>query len=957
MLRKVVRWCSGLYLAWVLLVVFLLWPLLNVLPHHLIREHLHREFHSELILFNPFTLTLEVRRAVLHDSDRSPMVSADYLQANLGIASLWRRALWLQDVTVLGPRVNLVSNPDGELNLLAMLPERSEPQPATPAGDPFPLRIELLHLSGGQVDVEDRATATPWRTGIHGLTLRARDLSTVAGVEGSYHLSLQAREGGALESEGRLALGDSSVEGELALAGLQLAPGVRRAAPLLPFVLKAGTLDFSTRFDLNWRDALEGGLTAGQLALGDVAALPRDSAAWPDTHLRLRSLSLDGLNLDLGARTVRAGTLQLEGMDAAGWQEGEQISLLALLPDTAETADQAETEKEGRPATGSTGAAQDGSDWRIALERFSLIDSRAHWRSSFTDPALTVEPLALTLRDLQWPAQAAWPLQLDLGVNRQAELAVEGELHAGDGSGQLAAQLKGLPLEWFAPNLPATLRAEIGGGTLASQARILLREFQPAEIGLDGAIDDFLILIRGVEDELTSWKQLAWQDVQINLPQQQVDVGSVLLDGFSGRLHIDPEGNVNVTRVLAAENGSPADAPAADEAAAAPAATADATGSWQVAVPEIQVTDSALDFMDESLPIRFRTVIGDLEGSITGFRLDPDADVAIDLSGAVDGYAPVSLAGRAMPLRSPPDLQLALNFRGIDMARLSPYSATYAGYAIERGTLTVDLNYQLENKRLQGRNQVVISQLRLGEQVASDRALDLPLRLGIALLTDSRGVIDLDVPVSGDLDNPRFSLGSVIAGAFVNLLRQAVTAPFNLLASLVGSEADLRQVDFAAGSVALDEHGSGKLEDLARALQQRPALDLIVSGQVNHKTDGRQLRETRLREELLAAGLGPEDIDQRSEAWARAIGERYGALQGERVEESAEPPSALAQFRAVRDALKLPENALRELASERSASIKRFLVNQAGIAPERVTIDSPEDSEGGSSAAIMEVAA
>ena len=252
---------------------------------------------------------------------------------------------------------------------------------------------------------------------------------------------------------------------------------------------------------------------------------------------------------------------------------------------------------------------------------------------------------------------------------------------------------------------------------------------------------------------------------------------------------------------------------------------------------------------------------------------------------------------------------------------------------------------------------MVISQLRLGEQVESDRALDLPLRLGIALLTDSRGVIDLDVPVSGDLDNPRFSLGSVIAGAFVNLLRQAVTAPFNLLASLVGSEADLRQVDFAAGSVALDEHGSGKLEDLARALQQRPALDLIVSGQVNRKTDGRQLREARLREELLAAGLSPEDIDQRSEAWTLAIGERYSALQGDSGQESAEPPSALAQFRSVRDALELPDSALRELASERAASIKRFLVNQAGIAPERVTIDSPDDSEGGSSAAIMEVAA
>lgn len=978
MLRKVVRWCIGLYLGWVLLVIFLVWPLLNILPHHLIREQLQRDFHSELILFNPFTLTLEMRRGVLRDSDDTAMLSVEYLHANLGLASLWQRALLLQDVTVLGPRVHLVQRADGTLNLLAMLPDSDPAAPQSPPGETFPLRLEELYLSGGEVTVEDRTLSKPWRSGIQKLELRVSDLSTLAGERGHYQLDLQALEGGALTAEGSLALGDASLAGDIAIDSLQLAPAVRRADPLLSFTLSAGSLDLSSGFALNWQNELQARVDGGQVTLREIAARPRDTSAWPDTHLRLQALDLKALNLDLAEQRLGAESLALRGLDVSGWQKGEQISLLALLP-AAEPESGNTAAKTEQPAETGEPRAAEVDTWRASLEQLTLTEGRAHWRSPFTEPALTVAPISAEVRELEWPAEAASPVALNLGINQTATFSLDGEVDVGRGSGQLEASLQALPLAWFAPNLPAALRAEIGDGHLGSTAQVTLEDFAPERIALEGAIDHFLILIRGAENELTSWDQLAWQGVEIDLPQHRVTVGSVLLDGFSGRLHIDPQGRVNVTRVLAPADETPAAADsreAAPGASESPASRAEATPAatesdsalaesdaeaappdWQVAVPEIQVADSALDFMDESLPIRFRTVIGDLEGSITGFRLEPDAQVEIDLNGAVDGYAPVSLSGHALPLRSPPDLELALNFRGIDMARLSPYSATYAGYAIERGTLTVDLDYQLEDSRLQGRNQVVISQLRLGEQVDSERAIDLPLRLGIALLTDSRGVIDLDVPVSGDLDNPRFSLGSVIAGAFVNLLRQAVTAPFNLLASLVGSEADLRQVDFPAGSIDLDEHGAGKLGDLASALQQRPALELIVSGQVNPKTDGRQLREMRLRDELLAQGLTPADLEQRSEAWTAAIDQRYAALPNTTASEDAEKPSTLARYRAVRDAVVLPENALPTLASERAAAVKRFLVNQAGIAPERITIDSVDDSDSGSSAAIMEVAA
>ncbi len=370
--------------------------------------------------------------------------------------------------------------------------------------------------------------------------------------------------------------------------------------------------------------------------------------------------------------------------------------------------------------------------------------------------------------------------------------------------------------------------------------------------------------------------------------------------------------------------------------------------SHRIAAPAIFVTDSQLDFEDESLPIRFRSVIGDLNGSITDLGTDPERPMEVDLQGSVDGYAPVTLEGTARPLQDPPALDLELDFRGVDMSRLTPYSATYAGYEIERGSLNLTLQYALEDNRLQGDNELVIKQLRLGERVESDRALDLPLRLGIALLTDSNGVIDVSVPVSGDVNNPEFNLGSVITGAFVNLLTSMVTAPFRLLAGLAGSSEDLETVDFAAGSAELDRHGQQKLRDLAAAMQQRPAIKLVLTGQIDAATDHRSLQQQQLQQKLLDAGLSVSDINERSAAWEDAIAERYDALEPD-PDPAGETPSILLQARRVLEQQPVSAQALAALARERAAASKRFLINEGGIAADRAVIediDPDSDADG-----------
>jgi hypothetical protein len=212
------------------------------------------------------------------------------------------------------------------------------------------------------------------------------------------------------------------------------------------------------------------------------------------------------------------------------------------------------------------------------------------------------------------------------------------------------------------------------------------------------------------------------------------------------------------------------------------------------------------------------------------------------------------------------------------MALLSPYSGTYAGHTIDRGLLNLDLHYELENGHLEGQNQVLIDSLKFGENIESDKDLNLPLDLALALLMDLNGLIDLRVPISGDIDDPDFSLGSVISSAFLNLITKAVTAPFALLGALVDSDEDLQRINFNSGASELNDRAMQRLDTLAEAIAQRPSVNLVISGRLNPQADLEQLQAEALNTELVTAGLSVADLTDKSPAWEKAIHKRHLAL-------------------------------------------------------------------------------
>ncbi len=360
----------------------------------------------------------------------------------------------------------------------------------------------------------------------------------------------------------------------------------------------------------------------------------------------------------------------------------------------------------------------------------------------------------------------------------------------------------------------------------------------------------------------------------------------------------------------------------------------------QLAIDTVHIDKAVLDFRDDSLARAFRANISDFSGDISGLSNRDNQRAKVALKGSVDGYAPVALSGTVNPFATPAALDVALDITNLDLATLTPYSGTYAGYQIDSGRLSVQLTYTLENNRIKGTNHIVVNQLQLGKQVSGPKVMDLPLRFAIYLLTDADGVMDLGVDVAGNIDDPNFSVSGIIWKAFRNLIVKTVTSPFRALANLVGGQHqdDLDRVEFSAGSDQIDSEQSDKLRTLTAAMSKKLDLKLTITGHVSPNHDLEALRDQDLSAQLTAqGGIKPADIQQQSPTWQSEVTKLFRKRYPERKAEALQP---IQMNDAMRDNLELPSTALQELAGRRALTVKQALVADLGLATERVTVNS-----------------
>ena len=786
--------------------------------------------------------------------DGTPLFGAARIAVTLDRVDALARDAKLAAVAIEAPKAEVRLLSDGTLELAHPLFEPPPATPATgnPADDPtWTATIARLTVARGALALADETTA--FRSELADVTVDATNVSTQPGERAHVKAAFVSADRIATFSlEADVEPRRPAASGRFALSKFSLSLLFPYYKSALAVDVQKGSLDYASGF--SFADGkLQ--LTDGEAAIRDLRlALPGNR----DPLWRAPELVARGIAVDVPARKVELGEVEVRSAALRLVREADgSLEMSRLLKTTAQT-----------------GTAGDEATWTLLTRKLALDRLSIDFQDRVPQPPvrIAVRELKARVSDITNARGVKSTVELRANVGDRGRVAFNGTLvnNPFAVSGKLDASA--LSLVALRPYVEPKVNVVVTDGTLAAKGRVTVETREGAAPRAvwqgDLAVADFAALDRPTSSDLARWKLLALEGVDVVSDPFRAVVARIAVADFFARVIVYQDASLNLTRLLT-PGASPEPAPGAKPPPAAGAAAGTRVGSQlPVTIGGIAFSRGNVNFSDFFIQPNYSANLTDVGGSVTAMSAEQAGDVALEAR--VDHTAPVEVQGRINLFAPQLSLDLKGKARDVDLPPLTAYSAKYAGYGIEKGKLGFDVHYRVEDRKLAAENRLVVDQLTFGPRVESPTATKLPILLAVALLKDSHGVIDIRLPISGSIDDPKFSLGGLIIQVIMNLIGKAVTAPFALLASAFGGGEELSTLEFAAGSAVLDAEAQGRVQTLAKALADRPGLKLDIAGRADPSGDREALRraavENALRREkmksLAAAGTAPPSLEQ-----------------------------------------------------------------------------------------------
>lgn len=894
---------------------------------------------------NPFALSVEAVDLSALDSGGEKVIGFDRFYLDLGFFQLFRGIVGFQNIQLDEPFIRVDLLEDSTVNFArdwqahnAVTDAAETPAPAAD-GAPPKLYFRRVALSGGELLFRDFTGAEPADFRVTPLDLTLTDLATFSrdGQNSDYVVNA-ALGAQTIQWQGNLSVTPLESSGFLSIANVDYLTLGHFLQPYLPYELAGGTVSLATDYDFAMADGVQLETSAGVINVRDLAlAVAGDSDGQPP-ELRAAAIDLEQLGFSLAGREARVGRVGASGLaiDLLRDKNG-QINLVTPLQ-AADAGSDAGDDDTGAAAT---------TPFRWTVAAVELTDSNVGWRDeALPEPAdLRLEALQLTLGTLSDRLEEPVPYSLQAGLASGGRLQADGRVTLAPFTLESGLAVSAVTLAAFEPYLKTATNLEVRKGQLTLDGNLDLDGQKDPLTGTfsgTGEIAGLDLGLAGSDEPLLAWQALRLAPIEYNVAPARLEIGTVTLAGAAANVVRSVEGVHNVERIVR-------ESAAGENAQGAPSETGEAGLIFRIG--EVILENSGVNYTDRSLSPVFATRFGELNGSVTGLSNISPQQGRVAIQGRVGDLSRLSFDGSIGTLGTEDSSELVIRLQDLSLPTLSPYFGRYLGYGVDGGKLALNLDYKIAGSRIDATNLVVMDRLELGQTVPSDEAVNAPVKLGLALLRDSDGIIEIDLPVSGDLNDPEFSVGRVVMRAFVNLLAKAAMSPFSMLGSIADmaglSGEELGQVSFAPGAEALSGEQAGKLDVLARALSERPELLLNVRGAVVPELDGAALRQQQLNRRL---GLdGSETQAARIRRLEQAVADSGVAVAPLREQAVARQGGELSDsqwqatlYRQLTAELALPPEALGNLAVARGLWLQRSLLDDHDIPASQLFLLDPQ---------------
>jgi uncharacterized protein involved in outer membrane biogenesis len=865
---------------------FILPPIVKSIAIEQLAAALHRPVTIRSISVNPYALSLSLDGVTVQEREGTQtFVGFDQLYLNVEAASLFRGGLVIGEIRLVNPKLNIVRLPDNRYNFSDLL-EAMLAKPKT--DEPAPLfSLNNIQLAGGEVSFDDQTVHDKHH--VTGIKLTLPFISNMAYAVGSFvEPAFAATVNGApLDIKGKSKPFSDTRESELSLDidDFHLAKYLEYSPLALPISIKSGVLDSKLKLVFREEKAQPSTLTlSGTAALKSLNVV--DSAGAPlllFKHLDLaigsadllkRKFVIDRVALDspeIYARVNRAGQLNWNSLlpkEKAPAKEQAKVSPGAALPAPADS-------KAATPLDWSLG------ELKVAAGRLNWLDeSRADTLK------LTVEAFDLGMKNIASQGTTPADFSAHMKINGKGDVGLNGKILAAPLKVDLALDVKTLELLPLQPLFAEKLNVTVTRGQLTANGDLQLRQAEsgPSAMpnGLAGGftgqatLGDFQAVDKLNSTDFLRWKSLYFGAIDVRLNPDSLVIGEIALSDFFSRVIVDAKGQLNLLHIVRRDE-APAEAVAGPgkESLAAPATPPANSGSGKAVAPvstpvadaqpvmpvkigKITLQAGTVRFTDNFVKPNYSANLKQIGGRVSGLSSAPGSIASLDLRGTYDNIAPLTITAKINPLSSKPYLDLQAEIKGVELTSFTSYAAKYAGYAIDKGKLSLFVKYTIDNDQLTAENRVFLDQLTFGERIDSPDATKLPVTLAVSLLKNRNGEIDLNLPISGSLNDPQFSIGGLVVKVIVNLFVKAATSPFALLGSLFGGGEEMSNVEFDSGRALISAESQKRLENLAAALNDRPGLRLEVVGRVDRESDIEGLKRARIERKV--RNLKREDL-------------------------------------------------------------------------------------------------
>jgi uncharacterized protein involved in outer membrane biogenesis len=881
----------------------------------------------------------------------APLVKLPSFEVLIDALQVFANKIALKSIKSQGLELHLNRGRDGKLNLANLVEVSTKPAApeAKKESNPFGYSIDEIALESATIHIDDEQPQRPYKNRLNDVNVKITGLTNEPGKTANVELSFESEGKEKFSHSGTLQMTPLLAEGKLDLEALKIGALRPYYDNALAAEIKEGLLDLSTQYRFEEKgEQSEINLTSLST---NLRALRLELAGQPEPLWRIASLALKDVAVDVGKKTIVIGAL--EGKDGSGYIQRDKDGAVNLARITKS---QSAAAAPAQPTKKSDG------DWRIdakqiALDRFKInVDDRG----TPTGAKTALSEISLRAENFSTAKNQRGKATIRTRINNKGLLQLVGTAMLNPVNAKFTVNGQDIELVPFQDYMGDNVNLLFTGGRVGTKGELAYEAGSDgrAKVNYQGSLQvaDFGSVEKGDSQDLLKWKSLALDAVQFNLEPLQLRIGEITLADFYSRLILGADGKMNLQKltVQPEETKAVPATPAKPEEKPAPPAENDAAPK-AISIGKINLQNGNINFSDFFVKPNYSANLTSVEGAIS--ELKPEAPGDIDLKAKLDESAPVDIKGKLNPLSKDLFLDIIADAREIELSPMTPYSAKYVGYGIEKGKLSFNVKYKLENRKLSAENKIILNQLTFGEKIESPTATKLPVLLAVALLKDRNGVIDVDLPISGSLDDPQFSVGGLVLRIVINLITKAVTAPFSLIASAFGgggsgSGEELSYIEFADGRANLEAPGREKIATLAKALNNRPSLNLEIIGRSDPISDLDGLKRVGIERKVKAEKL--KDLARKGQA-PRSVdevqvdkGEYEQYLKAAYGEESFPKPRnvvGLAQSLPVPEMEKLmmqyakvSDDDLRQLSTQRAQTVRDALIASGQVGADRLFV-------------------